>query len=278
MKLVELLERHYFLERDIRDSTRLFLLIKVGAFGRWLGRPPLVADLNSETVNTFIAHRLTERARETVRGERAVLRALWQFAFDGRLTEVPPQRIRPLKRLRNVVEGWDESQVRKLLDEAGSLSGRLRGHTVLRRDYWRAVVRTVYDTGLRAADLLNLKSADVAAPGPLVVVQAKTRQPVETAISADAVQAIAAIRPNERERPFAIIGRRSFFEGFAKIAKSADLTGRARMLRRTSGSLVERDNPGSGHLHLGNGRSVFERHYNVPRLSSRGAKLPPRIE
>jgi integrase len=277
MKLIDLIENHYFVERDIRHSTRLFFIVKAGVFGRWLERPPLIADLNAATINAFITHRLAVCSRETVRGERAVLRALWQFAHDAYLLDAPPSRIKPLKRERKIVEGWDRDQIRKLLEAADALTGRIRGTFAQRADYWRAVVLVAYDTGLRAGDLQQLPASCMRQAGPITVIQSKTREPVETAIGDDAVAACKKIMAPGRNQPFAIIGRRSFFEGFAAICKAAGLDGRARMLRRTSGSLVERDNPGQGHKHLGNGRDVFVRHYDVLRLSGRGPMLPPRL-
>jgi len=277
MTLAEFFTQTYSLERDITDSTRKFFLLKIVQFTRWLGHHATLDDLTSHTVNRFIAHRITERARETARGERAVLHALWKAAFDAGLKEDRPDRVRVVKRSLKPVEGWDSPEVSRLLAVATNLTGCFRGHDVERAAFWRAVILTLYDSGLRLGDLLAIDAAQLHPPS-FTVIQSKTRKPVVVTLSPSTWEEVAAIHPKRRKKPFGdVLCRRYFFDVFAELCDKAGLAGRTKMLRRTSGSLVERLHPGEGHLHLGNTRQVFDQHYHIRRLTDKPPRLPPRL-
>jgi site-specific recombinase XerD len=267
--------RSYFSERDLRDSTRVFFRCKVAVFERWLGRAATLADLNSTTVNAFLDYRISDRSRETARSERAVLHALWQAAFDARLLEHPPLRLKKIRRAVPEVEAWDCGQIDGLLKAAVTQRGCFRVNRVPKSLYWLAVVRTLFDTGLRTGDLLHLEAPKFVGPGSYQIVQRKTAKPVFVEISPETWQAMQAIKAPARKLIFGdVVCRRAFFEGFAVVCKAAGLDGRTKMLRRASGSLVEAEFPGEGHNHLGNGRSVFERHYLARRLAPVQARRP----
>lgn len=271
----EFLAAHYFAERDLRGSSRVFFTCKINVFERWLGRSATLDDLDSTTVNAFLDYRMSDRSRETARGEKAVLRAVWQSAFDARLTERPPLRLKKIRRAVPEVEAWDCEQVNRLLQVATTQAGRFRMNHVPKSLYWLAVVRTLFDTGLRVGDLLALESARINGPGCYTVRQLKTGKDVSVAISEATWQAIEAIRSPTRNLLFGdVLGARAFGQNFAKLTKSANLLGRTKMLRRTSGSMIERQFPGEGHTHLGNGRQVFERHYLAKRLAPQTARFP----
>lgn len=269
------LTTHYFAERDLRGSTQAFFRCKLNAFERWLGRQATLDDLSSTMLNAFLDYRISDRSRETARSEKAVLRAIWQAAFDARLLENPPLRIKKIRRALPEVEAWDCEQVNALLKVATSQLGRIRGVRVPKSLYWLAVVRTLFDTGLRAGDLLALESAKITGPGCYTVRQRKTGKDVPIAISEATWQAIERIKSPERPLLFGdVLKSRAFFQGFATLVKAAHLCGRSKMLRRTRGSMIERQHPGEGHTHLGNGRQVFERHYLAKRIAPQIARFP----
>lgn len=266
----------YFAQRDLRPTTRIFFRCKLAAFEQWLQRRGTLADLTATTINAFLDDRLSNRSRETARGERAVLRALWQAAYDERLVAEPPLRLKRIRRDLREVEAWDCEQIEKLLAVAAAQNGCFRCSGVHRGAFWIAAVRVLFDTGIRAGDLLALRADKLTGPGSFVVRQQKTGKDVAVAISAATWQAVEAIRsPIARPRLFGdAISRRSFFEAFSALCKAAGLDGRTKMLRRASGSVVEAEFPGQGHEHLGNGRGVFERHYLARRLAPLAARIP----
>jgi integrase len=273
--LREFLTTHYFAERDLRGSTQAFFRCKLNAYERWLGRPATLDDLNSTMLNAFLDYRISDRSRETARSEKAVLRAIWQAAFDARLMDNPPLRIKKIRRAVPEVDAWDCGQVNRLLKAATCQLGRFRGNRVPKSLYWLAVVRTLFDTGLRAGDLLALESSRIVGPGSYIIRQLKTGGNVPIAISEATWQAIERIIAPDRPLLFGdVLKSRAFFQGFARMAKAAGLDGRSKMLRRTSGSMIEREHPGEGHTHLGNGRGVFERHYLARRIAPITARFP----
>lgn len=165
------------------------------------------------------------------------------------------------------------------MNDRRSVSGRFRFQEVEKAAYWVSVLWGFFDTGLRLGDLLKLDTAEIRGPGPITVVQNKTGQPVPVVISQECYEAMLATNFRRRKKPWGdVLCYREFQRQFAELFDKAGVKverARSKLLRRTSGSLVERDHPGEGHEHLGNGRDVFLRHYRVEGLTSR-ARLPAR--
>lgn len=273
--LESFLETVYLTERCVERSTRLLYQIKVRRFSDYLGRPAQLTDLNAATLNAYLAARLATQSKVTVHGERAVLVALWNHAAEVGELEHKAARVKLIKRDERIVEGWDVGERKRLLRVVEKIEGEFRGKDgILKRDYWRAVVLTLYDTGLRIGDLFHLDSAQLK-PGAVAVVQRKTRKVVEVPIGPAAWEAIRAIHPRRRAKPFGLLCRNYFFAKFADICESAGLDGRTRKLRIASGSEYERLYPGEGHSHLGNTRQVFEKHYCCRRIARGRLKAPP---
>jgi integrase len=267
----------YSLGRDIRKSTAAFYRWKINVFAAYLGRRPTLADLNDITLNKYLAHRLETAERDTARGDRAALVALWQHAYDHRYVDTQPGRVRPIKRQPKVVTGWTEAELGRLLEVIDGKTGRFRHVNVARSAFWRAVTMTLYDTGVRLGDLERLTLEQVRR-STFVVVQSKTQKPVDCPLSFATLEAIKKITSPKRQKPFSdVLKRRSFVQEFASLCKAAGLTGRTKRLRITSGSLVESLHPGEGHLHLGNGRQVFESFYHWHAITKRPTRLPPSL-
>lgn len=278
-KLIEdFLNGTYITERTIERSTLEFYLSKARSFGRFLGRDARLDDLQSGSVNAFLTARLKHQCKSTVHGARSALVAIWNYAVEAGELERSPERIKPIKRDDTIVEGWDTQQQLTLLGVVQRIEGEFKGdgkEGVLRRDYWRAVILTLYDTGWRVGDLFDVESHRLRS-GSIAIIQHKTRKIIESPITDVTWTAIQRIRPTSREKPFRLICRRWFFIKFAEICEEAGVPGRTRKIRITSGSEYERLYPGEGHLHLGNTRQVFDKHYNWRRITRRPSRpLPP---
>ena len=267
----------YCPERDIEPSTQAFYLCKAVTFEETIGRKALVSDLNDVTINKYLTARLSKVARDTVRGERSTLLAFWRSTYDGRILDVPPGRVKPIKKIPKIVEGWTDEELARLIGIIAGLRGCFRMKFVERGPFWLAVVLALYDTGLRLGDLLRLEAKQLLAGRPFPVCQHKTRKLVDVALSPETIEAIKRIYSPSRPRPFDILNRRSFYIAFADLCKAAGLQGRTKRLRITSGSRVEQFHPGEGHLHLGNGREVFASHYEWRAVTKRPTRLPPKI-
>lgn len=270
----------YCLGRDIEASTQGFYVTKVKRFSRFLGRPATIADLNDLTINRYLTARLEQVERATVHGERSTLLAIWREAYVARIPDVDNafDRVKKIKRLPKIVEGWTDEQLGRLLSVINRQRGRFKGKRIERAKFWLAVVRTLYDTGLRLGDLFRLEAKQLLSGPMFTVVQHKTSKVVDVQLSPETIAAIREISPLTRKRPFGdVLYRRYFFIKFRELCQEADLDGRTKKLRITSGSRVEGEYPGEGHIHLGNGRHVFEQHYHWRAVTKRPVRLPPQL-
>ncbi len=268
------LRQSYFVERELEANSRSFMIFKVAIFGRFLRRPPTLDDLNSETMYQFILSRLENRSRETVRGERSTLRAIWADAHERGLLPNPPSRIRKIKKTLPAPDAWSEDDLRKLLARAAKLRGLLRGKKISRAAYWRMVILTAYNTGLRLGDLERLESSIITGPGSYRVTQHKTNKPLTITITRSNWEAIEATNPSSRKYLIRVLCRDAFYDAFKLLVEDCDLHGGTKMIRKAAGSAFERDNPGEGHKLLGNGREVFLQHYADPTITEKSGRVP----
>lgn len=274
---------HYSAERDLCDGSKQQFRIKLKHFSGYLKRPATLDDLNEPTVNGFLEHRLTVVGRFTVNSDRQHLIALWNAAYDLRLVDRLPGRVKRIRRPGLVVAGWTPEQMSALVKQCNAspgrpITGRFQGKSVDRADYWRALILFAYDTGLRLGDVMQIVPSTITYPEPFQVVQRKTGKPVSVAIGADTWDAVRAIGRPKAKSLFRIFSRRYFFRAFRELVEAAGLQGTFKYLRRTSGSMAEAMQAGGGSRKLGHADpTVFDRFYNVRLLTERPPILPPRI-
>lgn len=282
MTIDEFMRELFFPARDMEPNTRVLYEIKARRFSRWLGRPATLADLTEPTVNAYLEHRLKEVRRATAKGDRAHLVALWNAAYDLRILDDVPRRVKRIKRGETIVEGWTPEKLGRLLKQCDAPpfgAGRFRGKPIFRPLYWRAVVMFAYDTGLRLGDVLRVRFDELRHPEPFTLVQHKTGKAIRRAMRPETWEAVKALRlQSVGPRLFDVMDRRHFFTSFKKLTEAAGVGGTFKYLRRTSGSMVEAIQPGAGGKHLGHcDPTIFDRHYNVRELTDRPPTLPPSI-
>ena len=278
-KLAAFVTDCYFLEKTLKPKTRKWYLLKVEAFSRYLGRTAALADLNAPTINRFLQKRLDENAQNTARGERAILVSLWNWAHEAGEIEFPCTRVRLIKKQLKPVVGIDEHDLAKILAVTERWPGDFRNWPLRRSAFYTMVCWILWDTGLRLGDVRDLDSASIRGPGVIHVAQNKSGKLVPVPISVEAFAAMEAAGYRARRRFIGdVVCDRELQRQFAAILDVAGFHfegARTKLLRRGSGSTIERDFPGHGHKHLGNGPGIFDAHYNVVRITG-GAKLPPR--
>lgn len=272
----------YLLSRDTCEKYRKALGFTIDGYGQFLRHAPAVGDLSDAQVNGYLAAvDAAGHSRWTVRGERQRLLALWNGAFDDGLLAMPPRRVRKIAIPESVVHAWGEAELRKLLDACDTLRGRFKNRwRIARRDYGRALVMLAYDTGARLGDLERFALADIASDGTIWWVQSKSGKEQGATLWPETIEAVRIIAHPERRAIFGGTLDRNYFYLWARgLIGSAGLTGTFRWIRRSSGSLVERDNPGWGHKQLGNRPEVFRKHYDCKRITQavENRPRPPRI-
>jgi integrase len=270
MLLVDFVDR-YIDSRPLSDSYAENLRKRADKLVAFSGRSELSAVFNESTLNGFLAS-LAELSPYTKNKYRADYLALWRSAADEDLVPYPmSRRIRREKSPQRVVECYLLHEVRALVVAAEHLGGAYP-NGVARRHYWPAIIRAAWDSGLRRGDLWRLKLSEIRKDGSALIVQHKTGivQPCRFYPSTRQAMKLAG---GALEWPLCAW---CFGEHFWEVARLSSIErGTFKWLRRGSGSNVEAEH-GNGHKHLGNGRAVFEKHYDA-KLDARNRPMPPEI-
>lgn len=252
----------YQLERPLRKASAAQHRYAISSYTRFLGRAPLVSDLEAPTVNRWLLWITDEKhlARSTANSKRRVVLALWRFAHEAYIVEHLPERIRKIPLRLASPEAWSEAELRTLLAYIDTLPGRLKRARLNRAAYWRAWVLVGFYTGLRLGDLLALEYRQIQPSGWLNLTMQKTGFPIRCFLPPDALQAIEAIR-TDRKFVFACIGKTCLQESFRNIIKRAGLVGSTKKLRKSAATAAERLRPGSGSWLLGHRDANIARRY-----------------
>jgi integrase len=244
----------YAVDKGLALNSRKLHCYLLNVFERDLARPAMLADLNAEIVNGWLAARLEHGLDpDTVRTNRRCLLALWRGAVEAELMGQEPKGIRKIRVPTKLPQAWSLEELSRLLVVCRMLPGRMKRDRCVRRcDFWRAWVLAGYHTGFRLADLLALRSDQIAADGSIVVVQAKTGAPVHCQPAPEALAAIAALMSTGRKRIFGdLMCRRNVQETFAVLVKRAGLAGSTKRLRSSGATWIETMQPGSAMAFLG---------------------------
>jgi hypothetical protein len=189
-----------------------------------------------------------------LRSMRAALRAILNFAGDtGRLRKV---KVVPLS-----IEVWSETEVAKLVIAVPAAIFPMDDsmEALARRFFWSTIIPAAWYTGLSQGDLFRLDPSHVSSDGRVCMHRSRSGKRVITYMPPELLARVDSSDGQPFFRP--PVGEEHFRVEFAKIVKAAGLVGTFKKLRKSSGSRAEQLNAGSGHVHLGNSRRVFEQHY-----------------
>jgi integrase len=243
MPLAELLDR-YVLLHELRDSTEETYRRICSTWQTWAtanGSP----DFTEDSVSRFLLEKQHEgRSCYYRQSCRKTLAAILRSAgFSG-----PVRRVRctPIK-----VLSWTPAEVSRLID---AVPLAVRG--IQRRLFWETLIEAAYYTGLNWCDLREIRREDVPESGILEWRRSKTGKQVIVYLPARLVSHV----PTGLIWEWPYCGE-VFRQQFKRIVTRAGLTGSFKRLRKTAGTLVEQQAPGSGHLYLGDERRTFELHY-----------------
>ncbi len=237
------------------------------------GHVVTICDLTPELVNSFLTALGPGRSPATVLQYRNIILSLWGWASDCGYCEPPVcRRIKRPKVVSPIPIAWTAAEVQRLIAACDS-------------PWWNSLARTAYDTGLRRGDLLSL-TADNLRDGVITLRPSKTpNKIVARRIHPSTLAAIKVIETTKfSPRANSDLlwpwhqGREKWFSDFRKIVAAADLVGTFKFLRRTSGTLVEAENPGAGQNHLAHSsRAVFERYYLDDGMVAGSSPMPPEL-
>lgn len=265
----------YSLTRDIKPGTLRQYVIVADLVERWAGRPVRLDELDEPSVSEWLRDYSATVKPHTVRGKKTMLLALWRAASDDGLAQEPSaRRVRRVRLPQLVPTAWTKAEVETLLTYVNTLKRKHRCG-LSRAAWWDLAVRCAWDSGLRWGDLVALRVDAIAADGTCTVTQSKTAKITTFRLSPttlEAIRATVAACPRVLVCPWPASGE-TFRDQFTLIVQKAGIrAGTWKWIRRGSGTDVEMQLRGTGHLHLGNTRAVFDRSYGDP--TQLGAQTP----
>jgi hypothetical protein len=259
----------YVLYHDLAAETRAWYRRIVSVYCSWAGSDPPAVEFNGESISRFLADKqAAKRSPYYVKSLRNGLRAvLGAIRGDGPIERVRGIRCPPLD-----PDGWTPAEVERLLSPG---CDRLPDAS---RFKWQLCILLGHYLGLDRCDIERLEQTNFAPNGGIIFRRRKTGT---SPCGGVPIELLAVIRERcPRKGPICRMGISPewFRQVFAGISARAGLFGTFKKLRKSSGSMVEKDRPGTGHKHLGNTRAIFEKHYEVWRLTRAEPTMPPQIK
>jgi len=172
-------------ERNASPHTCRNYQLDLRQFFDWLGRSQPAA-VTGVDIRRFVAHLSTERAsRRSIARKLSTLRSFFRFLCRDGVLERNPAAPVPTPRLEQRLPSFlDEKQVTKLLDAPSAKSW------LGRRD--RAILETLYSTGMRVSELSGLNMDDLDEISGSVLVRGKGKKERLCPIGQPAIKAIQA--------------------------------------------------------------------------------------
>jgi len=261
----------YSLRHDVTAETVAFYKRAIDYLERFSGKHYLLDTLDSGVLNAGLLTASDQgKSPDYLRGLKAGVLAVWRDAASAGFCD-PPGPVRRIRCPQPIIRVWTVHDLRRLMDTASRLEGCFRSLDLIRGTYWKTLIQTAWDSGLRRRDLHSLRRSDVATK--FTWRQRKTKRPVCIQLRTSTIEAIQQWNRSGDDLLWPLFGHpNSFLQAFAKLVQQAGIEpGPFKRIRKSAGTAAEAACPGAGHLLLGNTRAVFERYYlDVTRV------LPPR--
>lgn len=258
----EALDAH-LLSVDLAAETEIWYRRVVGNFCAWCGTSDVPrADLTAERVSEYLRAKQREgRSPHYVKSLRGGLLAVLAPWVDQRnVRTIRPPKLDP--------DSWLPEEVDLLIDRVDTLPE-------YKRPYYSRIIGYGFYTGLSKVDLHLLERRHFTRAGVLITRRHRTGKLVVVEVP---IWLLRGMPMSGRFFP-RLWSDEQFRRDFGRIVQAAGLTGTFKQLRKTSGTEADLQNPGRGHIHLGNTRKVFEAHYLNNRRVHREPirlKLPAR--
>jgi integrase len=139
-------------ERPVARITEEQYSRSIRCYAQFLGRPAVVADLETSQANEWLAAVAKRAAPRTVLNRKRGLTAVWNYATDrGLAPAYEARRLRRVRIPRGVVEAWSIEQVEALFAAAQALPGAT-ACGIPAALLMSAVCSIAYETGIRPSD------------------------------------------------------------------------------------------------------------------------------
>lgn len=228
---------------DLKAATVESYRGSLNLMDRWKGKCVRTLELSDDLLRSFMRWLIAEgRSPATVNSKRRAVLAMWRFAFREGLSKIAPSATPRLKEPERLAQGWTVEQLTVLLN-ATNAAPVLDGWN---QDHWRALILTLYDTGLRIGAAVQIPSVDLSQQGFLICRAEFQKQSSDTVhkLHSQTMDAIHRLPKHKLLFPWPL-AKRSMYRHYRKLLKAADLpSGRRDLfhrLRRTSYTYVYRE-------------------------------------
>lgn len=249
-------------------------------FARFLGRVPMMTDLNDNTVVEFQSWMMTTGlSASSANCSRASLLALWRYGLKRRVLTEGPKDVEKLKERQNLPEAWTMEQMGKIIEAARSQPRPVRGIPCRPGVFFETLILVAYDTALRLRALRNIRRSDWNADRSELTVEAehmKHKVSQTFAVSEQTAQALnQMISESDSEREIIFdwpIQEEALHFAYRQILKRAGLYKGPRdsfhKLRRTAAShLTKVLGIEAASRQLGHSSVQMTRRYVDPRMT-----------
>ena len=219
------------------------------------------SSLCPDQLDRYLTTALHSLSPQTVYNHRRMLQRLMNFAAsEGLMDKSIVRPLRKIKRTPKNPTAWSHAEIHRLLEAADKLRP---GRKVSNRLLMRAWVAVAYSTGLRLADLLEIRHDQVRGRR-LLVTQQKTGEAHVCYLDDLAMECLAAL-PRRGERIFGdLVCRDKILKKMRELTAAAKVKGSTKFLRRSGATYAEvAGKNASGHL---GHRSPGMKTYYIDRL------------
>jgi integrase len=177
----------------------------VNRFAAFLGRDPMLSDLNETTVAAFLADSVTSGGigPVTANSRLRMLRTLHRFARRKKFPVPDLEDVDKLPVPKRLPKAWTMPELENLLSACADMPGRLMG--VPESRYWKALILLLYDTGLRISATRQIRWNEIDfKSGVLSVPAERMKNLVEQTFTLhpQTIEAIVATLPPRRRLIF----------------------------------------------------------------------------
>lgn len=259
---------HYTLYRTLAPETVAWYARAVSVYCSWAGGDVPLQDFNGQRISEMLLDKQRAgRSAYYVKSLRGGLVALLREVRG----DSPVERVRSIRCPPLDPQALTPADVERLLVAVQSLPSAARWR-------YRLMIAIGYYTGLDAADIWRLERKHLAADGSIFFRRGKTGSAVFVCVPPEVLAEIDRHCPRKGQLIRMGVSKEWFRRVIAGLFVKAKLCGTFKTLRKSAGSLVEQQSPGTGHRHLGNTRAIFERHYEAKRITRERPTMPPRIK
>jgi integrase len=235
-----------------------------------------VADLQPEAVSRFVLNLSTSAI--TRQNTRRELLTLWRYAFEERLTDVPPLRVARIKTTSKPVEAWSHAELQRLLACAEQDVTPIGGTTILRVcDFMPCWIVVAYDTGIRFGDMHTLHAKQIR-NGHLSATASKTGKRMVRPLSTHALALANKLIGSSPDGSLFLwfLTRRRALVKIREFLDRHGFHGSSKYLRRSCATYIEASRPGEATRYLQHSAaSVTTKHYVDESLLAVPCGPPP---